>query len=703
MNIKLYYVVYSLVFISQCLCKRRIQSASSASLSTDTDTLDVKDYIHPHSKVPRSGFIIGKDISKNNQAVTIRVAKKVNKHGYCEKLTFNNIPQPNYSPFVGPNIFVIDDNAFTNGRYAWTNGHEYLSFVTTNDNGGNWLIGNVPGVDSGYVYIETGGEFNLSPIGFESDSVHWHWLQRGKWIPYPALKVSCIDSIDDENDGMDEQLLPSFHVIEYFDIEQKQSQSSYLIQNFRSKLTNFISQTAYLDISSMKWHILSDVRTEVEFGLPYNIITPTLKDGVIGVLVNQEHGSIISWRLTFRLYHLTNAEKEKASKSTIQHSDEVLIEINNQGFWETNYQVIPMDDAKLTMFKRSIQADLSLIAPGDYVWIWQSNHISFKMDENNNEISKSKPLNEKTYDAVLYCVSRSESTIIFKYFHTERQDTMYQSVLSRDTDLLTMKFSSDESSEQSSSGIPLSIQYKSNALLLKSIFYIGPRPADFIIRYLINKDGSPNQMSSCYMYHAAVSLPNPFVYAAEIICVLLGAKPLTMIQYTTTSDHQWKFPLVQELVRGVISSKLILGDKLPIDYVIFKYKTDESLIIYRKNRKEYVDALVPHNEAQALHPLPYPNREDPTPDYKLQIYNAYWNGYVLGYPEFFIVSYCETFHGPLSLELKRVELSRARRDVQYYFKQNGLSYMPIGFGNDPQISDEHMQAIIKTFQPNNNK
>ena len=54
-------------------------------------------------------------------------------------------------------------------------------------------------------------------------------------------------------------------------------------------------------------------------------------------------------------------------------------------------------------------------------------------------------------------------------------------------------------------------------------------------------------------------------------------------------------------------------------------------------------------KAQALHPLPYPDDKTPYPDWQEQIYNAWWNGYILGYPERFIDSYCETFHNGLTV------------------------------------------------------
>lgn len=88
---------------------------------------------------------------------------------------------------------------------------------------------------------------------------------------------------------------------------------------------------------------------------------------------------------------------------------------------------------------------------------------------------------------------------------------------------------------------------------------------------------------------------------------------------------------------------------------INKYQADESLIIYRNNWEFVNEGLLPKFEvvlyysvcelwrcqlnflkAQALHPLPYPDSKNPEPDWKLQIYNAWWNGVILGYPEYFV-------------------------------------------------------------------
>lgn len=56
------------------------------------------------------------------------------------------------------------------------------------------------------------------------------------------------------------------------------------------------------------------------------------------------------------------------------------------------------------------------------------------------------------------------------------------------------------------------------------------------------------------------------------------------MQYSTPSDHQWKFPLVQELSRAIAQVRLLLDKPFDVDMDTFTYKNDESLIIYRTSR-----------------------------------------------------------------------------------------------------------------------
>ena len=186
-------------------------------------------------------------------------------------------------------------------------------------------------------------------------------------------------------------------------------------------------------------------------------------------------------------------------------------------------------------------------------------------------------------------------------------------------------------------------------------------------------------------------LPNLILAHLILLCI-------SQIQYSTPTDFQWKFPLVSELSHSIVRTKLLLGNDFDVEFRTFKHKSDESLVFYRTNRTYVANSLVPYLESQALHPLPYPDRDNPDQDsYKMQIYNAWWNGYVLGYPEMFINSYCEAFHNGLDIDKKRIEMKKAKNDAMLYMKNNNLSVALIGIGLEPSITDFAWESVISNL------
>ena len=112
--------------------------------------------------------------------------------------------------------------------------------------------------------------------------------------------------------------------------------------------------------------------------------------------------------------------------------------------------------------------------------------------------------------------------------------------------------------------------------------------------------------------------------------------------------------------------------------------------------------MIISGQAQALHIAPYPdsNESDPIKTrqvYREQIYNSWWNGYLLGYPEHFIDSYCFTFYNEqMSLEEKQEQVRLAKRDTKAYFKTMNLKAVTIGIGLDESKFDEFI-AFTKTY------
>jgi hypothetical protein len=120
---------------------------------------------------------------------------------------------------------------------------------------------------------------------------------------------------------------------------------------------------------------------------------------------------------------------------------------------------------------------------------------------------------------------------------------MARSVLSQTTELLVADFSaagtadsdhslrlwldSDGDSDGDRNRDSNNKQRKEQIELL-DLEVIGMDPVGFLMDFIAFKEDKLG-VSSCFMYHAAYSMPQPLLYANEILCVLIGAKPLTMV------------------------------------------------------------------------------------------------------------------------------------------------------------------------------
>lgn len=156
---------------------------------------------------------------------------------------------------------------------------------------------------------------------------------------------------------------------------------------------------------------------------------------------------------------------------------------------------------------------------------------------------------------------------------------------------------------------------------------------------------------------------------------------------------------MQELVRAIASLEQLYGSaELDVKHAVFKYRNDETLVIYRPNREVLAEALLPHREAQALHPCPYPREESRHADEEAQIYNSAWNGLVLGYPEYFVQGYCESFHNSLSVPQKRELYEDALSNFDTLLRESGMEQPRIRYGMDRPIADAHLEEIFGAIQ-----
>jgi hypothetical protein len=148
-----------------------------------------------------------------------------------------------------------------------------------------------------------------------------------------------------------------------------------------------------------------------------------------------------------------------------------------------------------------------------------------------------------------------------------------------------------------------------------------------------------------------------------------------------------------------------------ISYQINSYGTDQTLLFSRKTTSQsLVHLLLPNQTAQALHIVPYPseaiegssesNGKSLKEILKQQIFNSWWNGYVLGYPEHMIDSYCHNFHSELSQMEKIQETERAKRITLEYFHSTDSSKgqrqqrKRIQMGSDENLMTEEVTRYL---------
>jgi hypothetical protein len=185
------------------------------------------------------------------------------------------------------------------------------------------------------------------------------------------------------------------------------------------------------------------------------------------------------------------------------------------------------------------------VEQGDQVWLWLS-------------------AGGKTFDVFAECVAKkttrpvglrvkgraagsrtARTSLVFSYAMSDRRDIMHRKMASVDADYLVLNLAYELEPAGGSGGansthtVTMSATLAGEPVFVRSMFNFHDkrRALSYLRQYLGSHEHkfSP-QISSCYFYHAAVPFPQQLVYAAEVLCLLVGAKPVVMV-----SDHYLLF------------------------------------------------------------------------------------------------------------------------------------------------------------------
>eukprot|EP00981_Chlorochromonas_danica_P002144 scaffold428_cov168-Ochromonas_danica.AAC.9 len=616
----------------------------------------------PDSGIPLTGFVrVSSESSQSDSTyLGLRVMKEIHLPAICSTIELQNYPLSVTSPLVGSPIFTLQSDLMVNNRAVWSNGQEYIFFILHNiGSRGNWVIGGKAGEDNGYVYID-GPQYSLTPLQLEHDAgagpnrMGWRWLDNGEWTAQPSMEAHCVD----------DHYPTSFYEIEYFDpVDNLPYASSFYLIN--SQVDEVDWEGVFFNQREREWQRVNNISPLLALGQPVKL----LPDNSLALLVNAEHASQAGWRLTLRL----------VQREAIDHAEKSII-LTARGFYSLGFNILPLSYTQQIMHYRKMTSELTALNVGDYAWLW------YRTNQTESD-------HQEREELLVQCITSSPITMVFRFFPTNRKDIMKRSILHENLDVLVLRLNNSGQ---------LSATLAGQDVVLYNSVTIGPNLEAFIWKYLFYKENEfPDHLSACFFYHAAVSMPQVLVYAGELLCLIAGGKPVVMVQYTSPTDHQWKFPLVEKLTRGIVAAKEVFGESLGIDYTTFYSGQEETVIFYRTNRRYLVDLLRPYHEAQALHLLPIVDVSNTLIDHNAgwreQIYNAAWNGLVLGYPSYFVSSYCNDFPNSLTTEEKHEIFLQAQHEFDQFMIKEELVKVSIHLGLDSPITSDKFPIVIESL------
>ena len=590
---------------------------------------------NPLATFPSTGFVITDLVLPGDSHFStkaLRIEKALEAPWSCGRLRLENVPDG-----VGTLDFTMVEEENVNGRPYFSNGQHFLSYVLPSDGRpyGIWILGDSPGEDRGVGFV-VAPHPHVVPCFEAEQGPKWSWISdNSRWEEAPDSSLTCLDTS------------PAALLLD----------ASYTLEESLHSVTVVVTDnetSAYIGTGEREWRA---IRIQGDAGVPFGIPVH-VADGSRGV---QCHGTLVNaefqytgWRLMFHC-----------------HSDgetEVFLDFDDQGFLD-GAEVSLMTAAMLQSHQLQQRRALLAAVPGDFFWVFYLRTTGIV----------------RTIEVITAeCLSSEDGTALFKYYPDDRRAVMRRSLLSYMDELLIV-FSN------------LTAAIGEHEIEVTSALSLGSDAVLWIREYLIRHEGRFGGLSSCFLYHAAIAMPAPFVYAAEIICVLIGSKPIVMIQVSSSSDHQCKFPLVTFLAHKIIESTKRYPE-FPLGYFKSSYRSDETLVIYNKRQAQHANMLLPYRQAQALHIVPYPegnptDHVDNDPVLRAQIYNSWWNGYLLGYPERFVDSYCRDFHSELSAFDKLQMMRSAKKDVVGSLLESNLTVAAIHLGLNDDVGERFWKSL----------
>lgn len=541
--------------------------SSNAKVESDDSEVAIASTL-AFNQIPPSSFVKATLVSEKSGSrdIVLEIQSKFNKPSKCETVEFLNLPKSLNT--LASNAFKQVDKKY-NQHVAYSNGKEYLSYVDEGDHG-TWILGMNPGVDSGFVYIRPKHD-TLVPVGLEPES-KWKWSVEKEWIAYEEIRLVCRDYVDED--------LPSASSNVFFQVGlyngNNEDLSKLIMVPSATSITDAIAFSLSSDDEGL---VLRDFKLICSMGKVVRVTDGDNNRSSLARLVNHELGADQSWRITLRRAdsHLHFSENNPIPKmaaslknnfqddKTWNDKAEIRMRLKSDGTIIENLSLQPLRKSEyLRNYRRQVN-DIKQTQVGDYLWTWLRHSYSRNITSAllgataaSGEEEPIAPTSDSIEEVFLLCVGKSDTHWLFRLYPFNRRDQMEQSILTRDTEVVQIAITPphasssqtcDNSNKHSlltefeslhdynvSSLDRVSVHIESGADLvtkhyhLLDVMFVGRNPMQLIKNYIYEKEGVlAEDVSSCYMYHAGVSIPASLIYATEVMCVLVGAKPVNLV------------------------------------------------------------------------------------------------------------------------------------------------------------------------------
>lgn len=444
--------------------------------------------------------------------------------------SFHLINIPSHAKISSKPFHLLPEKRI-NDRDVYFNGQYYLFFIQNVEPHGTWLLGEKLGVDSGVAYFRP-EVHTVVPFDMESSTSRWNFLKAGKWTPEKEVRVEALET----------QVVSrvAYNTISYF-VGNELSRSVLLMLPVDKE---GLQDGAWFRFSSSLELALPGASLAGKYPVFWSLQTQQWTPFSLHFVIPQAAPvRLISGKTEGVDAPQTGSEDNTTSGGSSQVVHLVGDEANDRG-WRLFMRVCDKDagadlELKLSLTSaglgggqrvRSLKANhmsayvkrlnkkvLSLTV-GSYVWLWFRAEAA-SMDE-------SRYLAFTGGELLLKCVGVSGTAgserYMFEYHLSHRRKAMDRSVLSMHTSLVSAVWSQEANA--------LQWALDDSPLMVDALFPLGPDPVTWLREYLVAHEGflAPG-LSSCFMYHGGLSLPPQLIYAAEMVCVLMGAKPMTMV------------------------------------------------------------------------------------------------------------------------------------------------------------------------------